>query len=310
MKALLRRIYQLLDEHVVVILSVLLSSGFIIAMLGTYYLSVNLIDSQAEYYAQVSVNTLNAARRLYSSNVVDNLYDSEDVTVAAQYHEIQGGISNPATYTIELGEHLSEASRGMLFRLYSNYPFPHRQASGGPQDAFQWEALEYLEKHPQGSYALKERKNDRLVFRYAEPVLMEASCVKCHNRLLSSPKKDWQIGQVRGVVEITQPLDNIMLVARDGLQLISVVLASFIILAIVGFTLVIRKVHGINRELKAKVSERTHALQHLANFDSLTQLANRRKFDHCLAQEWQQAKRRQYNLSLILCDVDFFKDYK
>lgn len=43
--------------------------------------------------------------------------------------------------------------------------------------------------------------------------------------------------------------------------------------------------------------------------DSLTQLANRRSFDEALAREWEQAWRSQTPLSVILCDVDYFKRY-
>lgn len=60
-----------------------------------------------------------------------------------------------------------------------------------------------------------------------------------------------------------------------------------------------------NQELKQANQE----LQRLAILDSLTQIANRRRFDQYLEQEWQRLSREQIPLSLILCDVDFFKDY-
>ncbi len=43
--------------------------------------------------------------------------------------------------------------------------------------------------------------------------------------------------------------------------------------------------------------------------DGLTGLANRRKFDHALAQEWQRSLRGADPLSLLLIDVDHFKLY-
>ncbi|MBD2580031.1 diguanylate cyclase [Oscillatoria sp. FACHB-1406] len=43
--------------------------------------------------------------------------------------------------------------------------------------------------------------------------------------------------------------------------------------------------------------------------DSLTQVANRRKFDEYLLQEWKRLARQQQPLSLMICDVDFFKAY-
>jgi adenylate cyclase len=37
---------------------------------------------------------------------------------------------------------------------------------------------------------------------------MERSCVECHSTHDQSPRKDWRIGDVRGVLEIIRPLDK------------------------------------------------------------------------------------------------------
>ncbi|MBV9389010.1 MAG: diguanylate cyclase [Chroococcidiopsidaceae cyanobacterium CP_BM_ER_R8_30] len=50
-------------------------------------------------------------------------------------------------------------------------------------------------------------------------------------------------------------------------------------------------------------------LQRQAIIDSLTQVANRRRFDEYLDREWRRLAREQAPLSLILCDLDFFKLY-
>ncbi|HEY9628417.1 MAG TPA: diguanylate cyclase [Coleofasciculaceae cyanobacterium] len=50
-------------------------------------------------------------------------------------------------------------------------------------------------------------------------------------------------------------------------------------------------------------------LLHLVNTDELTHLANRRRFDDYLAYEWRRMMREQQPLSLIFCDIDFFKQY-
>ena len=304
-----RELNKLLYRHIIIILASLVGLGLGIALMGTYYLSINLLDSQAMQHAQVAVNTLNKARQLYSGNVVDRVKSINGVSITPEYHFLNGGIPNPATYTIELGDHLSDPSRGMLFRLYSDYPFPNRQVTGGPQDKFEREALSYLKVHPKASFYRKEQLGNYLTFRYTEAVRMEPSCVSCHNKLPNSPKKDWKVGQVRGVVEVTQPLNNIKLIAQDGLKVIYIVLAIMIVLAIVGLILVVGRLHTINQELELKVLARTAALNRLATIDGLTQLANRRQFDQHLAQEWQRARRQQQPLSLIMCDIDYFKNY-
>jgi len=50
-------------------------------------------------------------------------------------------------------------------------------------------------------------------------------------------------------------------------------------------------------------------LQRLAIQDGLTKVANRRRFDEYLQQEWRRLRREQAPLALILADVDYFKAY-
>jgi len=50
-------------------------------------------------------------------------------------------------------------------------------------------------------------------------------------------------------------------------------------------------------------------LQRLATIDGLTQVANRRQFDQQLDMEWRRMRRHKEPLSLVLCDIDFFKRY-
>ncbi len=72
------------------------------------------------------------------------------------------------------------------------------------------------------------------------------------------------------------------------------------------------KLQQMNEELQRLAGELQQAnqeLQRLAVTDSLTQLSNRRQFDEYLIHEWLRMMREQQFLSLILCDVDFFKNY-
>ena len=50
-------------------------------------------------------------------------------------------------------------------------------------------------------------------------------------------------------------------------------------------------------------------LELLSFKDGLTNIANRRMFDATLEKEWQRAQRKKIPLSLIMADIDFFKQY-
>ncbi|GAB4149108.1 MAG: GGDEF domain-containing protein [Cyanobacteria bacterium J069] len=65
--------------------------------------------------------------------------------------------------------------------------------------------------------------------------------------------------------------------------------------------------HGdaIHDQWQAKVKVATD----LAGIDSLTQIANRRRCDEYLECQWQQMTRSQSPLSVILADIDYFKQY-
>jgi diguanylate cyclase (GGDEF)-like protein len=76
------------------------------------------------------------------------------------------------------------------------------------------------------------------------------------------------------------------------------------------------KVHLELRFLTQKVQEQAISLQRanqellrLANLDGLTEIANRRRFDEYLDNEWRRLTRQEDHLSLILCDIDYFKSY-
>jgi diguanylate cyclase (GGDEF)-like protein len=49
--------------------------------------------------------------------------------------------------------------------------------------------------------------------------------------------------------------------------------------------------------------------RNIAVTDSLTQVANRRKLDQYLIQEWEKMEREKLPISFVLCDIDFFKLY-
>jgi diguanylate cyclase (GGDEF)-like protein len=61
--------------------------------------------------------------------------------------------------------------------------------------------------------------------------------------------------------------------------------------------------------LTVELDKNNQELNMLARKDGLTGLANRRYFDEVLDAEIKRANRSHQLLSLILCDVDFFKSY-
>lgn len=68
----------------------------------------------------------------------------------------------------------------------------------------------------------------------------------------------------------------------------------------------------LNRQLEHEIEERCQAqraLEILSRQDGLTGVANRRHFDQMLARELAAARRSQAPLSLLMIDLDYFKQY-
>lgn len=70
-----------------------------------------------------------------------------------------------------------------------------------------------------------------------------------------------------------------------------------------------KKVDIALAEAEASLREANQELEKLINLDGLTQIANRRCFNHRIDCEWQRLHREQESLSLLMFDVDYFKHY-
>ncbi len=75
--------------------------------------------------------------------------------------------------------------------------------------------------------------------------------------------------------------------------------------ALVGFMFDISE----RKKTEEKLMSLQRELQDLSFKDSLTGLANRRRFDAVVETEWEAARKNQRPLSLIMFDIDFFKQY-
>jgi diguanylate cyclase (GGDEF)-like protein/PAS domain S-box-containing protein len=63
------------------------------------------------------------------------------------------------------------------------------------------------------------------------------------------------------------------------------------------------------KRVEAALRQMNQDLHLLATLDGLTGVSNRRRFDEFISREWGRMRREQTPISLILCDIDFFKLY-
>jgi serine/threonine protein kinase len=207
---------------VTILVAVVLGStaGLIyLSSLSEYFVRQTALSS-----ARLETNMLDEVWRFYSEEIEDIDPKITNVRITEHYRAEHPSLPLPASFAIDLAERISRRNPGTEFRVYSRYPWPRRR-DAGPQGAFDLAALEYLERHsrpgeqPPAEYAHFVSQDGRRKLLYYSARHMEQSCLGCHNHPEGdSPKKDWRVGDVVGVLKIVRPLDHEIESTHRGLR--------------------------------------------------------------------------------------------
>jgi len=217
--------------------------------------SNELVETMALQQAQKYSRAITQFRKLYTSEVVKRAGEA-GLEITHNYKDRPGAIPLPATLSILLGNQL-EKKKGAAVRLYSDFPFPWRVEEGVHQDTFEQEALQHLKQNPESPYFQFTTLNGQMVLRYATADRMQPSCVNCHNSHPDSPKTDWKTGDVRGVLEVIQPLENAVAEAKRSLEHIFLYFLGIVAVGVSGVVLLVSRLRRISGNLEHQVRERT-----------------------------------------------------
>lgn len=162
--------------------------------------------SQMKLQAEEISTLASGIRAYYADNVISRLQAADGKAVYSEnYREVHGGIPIPATLSIELGALFDNAHTDgrISYEFISDYPFAKRKSR--PLDPFEIEALKsFRESADRQSFTKLEGNGlGRSTYRLATPILMRKACVTCHNSHPDSPRRDWKVGDVRGIQEVT-----------------------------------------------------------------------------------------------------------
>jgi PAS domain S-box-containing protein len=169
------------------------------------WVSREVDQERATDEAAVLARTLSTFRLLYSRDVVARVR-SHGIEATHDFATQDRAIPLPATFAIAIGDELGRRRPGLASHLYSPYPFPWRRETGGLRDAFAQNAWKTFAEDPEATYVQVDESDGETRLRYAIADVMAESCVECHNTHPDSPRRSWQIGDVRGVLEIAVPL--------------------------------------------------------------------------------------------------------
>ena len=205
---MLSKLLNILHKYPVSSISLLFTVGMVMIFGNMVFLSNKINQKLGIKYVETYINSLETFQSMYSSEVIARLKPL-GINFTHDYRDHDGAIPIPATFSIELAKAMTNPETGIITRLYSDYPFSFRK-DGGPKDEFESLALTTLRfaNDKTKPFVRFENVNGHMSMRYAKALLMKQSCVDCHNSHPDSTKKDWKVGDVRGVREVIFPLSS------------------------------------------------------------------------------------------------------
>ena len=190
--------------YVIAALVALLLAGLPLAVwLDLRYITKTALTTQARALSKA----ITGIRDFYASDIVGRIEAANGQTVVtAHYQSVRGGIPIPATFSLDLGEVVAGGQSNLGYRFVSPYPFRYRKPHH--LDAFERSALASFAANPNQTLTHVDYRGLATEVRYASPIIMLQSCVACHNADRDSPRRNWKIGDVGGIQELSliQPI--------------------------------------------------------------------------------------------------------
>jgi diguanylate cyclase (GGDEF)-like protein len=189
---------------------------------------------------------------------------------------------NPAFMTRQISE-ITGKKNGFTFHLAGLDPVnPANKA-----DAWEAEALKSFSESDIDERGLLTRNDGQPSFIYMKGLRAEKSCLNCHTN------KPYKVNDILGGIRISQLNPP----QADTLP----VMLWHLIIGSTGFFLIL--MYG------RKLARAYESISHQAVFDALTGIPNRRSFNDRFLAEARRAVRLKSPLSVIMADIDHFKNY-
>ena len=181
-----------------------------------------------------TVGQFKTLRAYYTKNIIKKVLANGTIKPSFDHEGKENTVPLPATVIHDLSALLAQEDTRL--NLYSGFPFPNR--ANRQLDPYQQQAWEFLSQNPDETFVREETIGGKKVVRVAiADKLVAEGCVACHNSRPDTPKNDWKLGDVRGVLEVTTSIDS-QLAAGAVLSrniMLASVLAGMLLLANVLF---------------------------------------------------------------------------
>ncbi|MGV0986097.1 MAG: response regulator [Limnohabitans sp.] len=266
-------IRQLLLRWPMQCLGALLSAMSLWVVFYTYQSSEQMVQQYASESAQAHAASVTQFRNFYTQELVPRAVEA-GMQITHDYKSRANALPLPATLTIDLGHYLSKVDGGTQVRLYSDQPFPWRLQERKLDD-FQRQALVHLERKPNEPFVREEMMNGTRVLRFAQADRMLPKCVACHNSYPGSPRTDWQVGDVRGALEVVLPVSQWQVASAGVLNRTFFVLLALLFCGFLVVWFSVRRIRVALLNARQLSSERQLAIHQLSQEISERKLVER-----------------------------------
>ncbi len=204
---------------------------FILIIVAVAVVTPQLVKRNAEadalVAAQRTVNQLKTLRAYYVKNVIKKVIGKGGIKGSFNHEKDPNAIPLPATMIHDLSKLYS--GDGTAVSLYSAFPFPNRASR--QLDNFGKQAWDTLSKNPDTVVTRIDTIKGEPVMRVAiADRMVSDACVSCHNGRADTPRADWKLGDVRGVLEVDLSIASALANGKNiQYTLLSVILAAMII---------------------------------------------------------------------------------
>ena len=246
-------IYARHKSSLLILLLLLVGIGFSYLQISKQ--SEELLVQDAIEDASLLAKSLETFRKYYSDNVISRALEA-GMEIRHDFRDSKDSLPLPFTLHNELSKQIGKEHFGTVTRIFSEYPYPWNR-DGGVKDQFESDALAALTKNPDKPFTLVEGVDDDRILRFAKADLMHSSCIGCHNSSPDSPKRDWKVGDVAGVLTISVPLtaQHQMLHGKMGAGyiLVGFLLILLVVALYIANVISHSSILGLEREVKGKI---------------------------------------------------------
>lgn len=214
--------------------------------------------AEAVESASKTVEQFKTIRAYYTKNVIKKVLAESSLKPSFNHKTEKNGVPLPATLIHDLSELLAE--KGTILKLYSPFPFPNRKTR--QLDEFGSAAWERLKANPDEPFVESFTKDGKTWMRVGiADTMVSPVCVGCHNSHPQTPKNDWALNDLRGVLEVNVPIDEQL---AHGLML-SYQIVGGIIVALILILLVAWFIY--RQTIQSRLNNLVEAMENIAGGD-------------------------------------------